>query len=149
MPAAGALAALSALPDVDPVRDALLSRVPLVAAAWAAQDAEFEAESAALAAAGAVIVPDEVELAGLVPDPASDPPDGVHGWLADMPGPLINEYLAATTETAGQRCRGPGSGDAPRVRVRVLRRMNRLSWGHPGRCWPALSQARTPRAWAG
>ncbi len=101
MPAAGTLAALSAPPDLDPVRDALLSPVQLVAAARAAQDAEFEAESAALAAAGVVIVPDEEELAGLAPDPASDPPDGVHGWLAELRGPLIDEYLAATTETAG------------------------------------------------
>src|SRR5579863_10038962 len=108
MPAAGALAAPSALPDVDPVRDAPLSRLHVIHAVWAAQEAEFEAESAALAASGAVIVPDEEELAGLVPDPASDPPDGVHGWLADLPGPLVDEYLAATTETAGPDLRRAG-----------------------------------------
>jgi hypothetical protein len=55
-------------------------------------------EIAALEAAGECAVPTEDELAGLAPDPLAGPPDGEHGWLADLPGPLLDEYLAATAE---------------------------------------------------
>jgi hypothetical protein len=33
-------------------------------------------------------------------DPDSAPPDGLQAWLGDLPGPLLDEYLAATVETA-------------------------------------------------
>jgi hypothetical protein len=72
-----------------------------VAAAWAAQDRELIAEIVALEAAGVVTVPDEDELAGLALDPETAPPDGVHGWFADLPGPLIDEYFAAAAEVSG------------------------------------------------
>jgi hypothetical protein len=64
---------------------------------WAGADAELDAGFAALAAAD---VPSEEELAGLVPDLDAGPPDGEFAWLADLPGPLLDEYLAATTEPA-------------------------------------------------
>ena len=85
----------------EPVRAAPLSRVQPVAAAWAAQDRELIAEIVALEAAGVVTVPDEDELAGLALDPETAPPDGVHGWFADLPGPLLDEYFAAAAEVSG------------------------------------------------
>jgi hypothetical protein len=86
----------------DGLRHALLARVRTVAASeWTSQDAELAAEIAALETAGECAVPSEAELAGLAPDPRSDPPDGEYEWLADLPGPLLDEYLAATAEPAG------------------------------------------------
>jgi hypothetical protein len=76
------------------VREALLARAR--PAALADQDAGLDAEFAALEAAGECVVPTE---AGLAPDPLAGPPDGEYGWLAELPGPLLDEYLAA----AGQR----------------------------------------------
>src|SRR5215471_15834451 len=49
--------------DFDPVREALCSGGP-VAAAWAAQDAELDAEIAALEAAGVLTAPAEEEQPG-------------------------------------------------------------------------------------
>jgi hypothetical protein len=63
-------------------------------------DADFDAESAALEAAGWCEVPTPAELAGLAPDPLAGPPDGEWAWLAELPGPLRDEYLAATAEPA-------------------------------------------------
>src|SRR5215468_9107380 len=89
----------SAPSPADRLRVALLARVRTAAAsAWASQDAELADEIAALEAAGECAVPTEDELDGLAPDPLSDPPDGEHGWLADLPGPLLDEYLAASVE---------------------------------------------------
>jgi hypothetical protein len=68
------------------------------ASEWASQDAELADEIAALEAAGECAVPSEAELAGLAPDPLAGPPDGEYGWLADLPGPLLDEYLAASAE---------------------------------------------------
>ncbi len=86
----------------DDLREALLARVRSASAGeWARQDAELDAEVAALEAAGAHEVPSEAELAGLAPDPLAGPPDGTLGWLADLPGPLLDEYIAATTRPAG------------------------------------------------
>ncbi len=87
-------------PDLDPVRDALLCRIEPVAAAWAAQDAELDAEIAALERAGVFTVPAAEEWPGPAVDPDSAPPDGLQAWLADLPGPLLEEYLAATAEAA-------------------------------------------------
>jgi hypothetical protein len=71
-----------------------------VAAAWAAQDAELDAEIAALEGAGVFTVPAAEERQAPALDPDSAPPDGLHAWLADLPGPLLEEYLAATAEAA-------------------------------------------------
>ena len=118
MPAAGAMAKPPSPPDRtelpspldrDPVREALLRRVEPVAAAWAAQDAELDAEIAALAAAGALTAPAEDERPGPALDPDSAPADGLHAWLADLPGPLLDEYLAVTAGSAPDGLRaGPG-----------------------------------------
>ncbi|HEY6280095.1 MAG TPA: HNH endonuclease signature motif containing protein [Streptosporangiaceae bacterium] len=40
------------------------------------------------------------EWYGLAPDPDADPPDGPDAWLADLPEPLLAEYLAASAEPA-------------------------------------------------
>jgi hypothetical protein len=100
----------------------LLARVWSVAAEpWAGQEAEWEAELAALEATGAYEVPTEAELAGVAPDPLAGPPEGEWAWLADLPGPLLEEYLEATAEPvrpeplpAGlwSRAAGDGSGFA-------------------------------------
>ena len=80
-----------------------------MAAAWAAQDAELDAEIAALAAAGALTAPAEDERPGPALDPDSAPADGLHAWLADLPGPLLDEYLAVTAGSAPDGLRaGPG-----------------------------------------
>jgi hypothetical protein len=80
------------------LREALLARVR--PGGWAGADAGLDGQFAALAAAGADGVPTEAELAGLAPDLDAGPPDGEFAWLADLPGPLLDEYLAATTEPA-------------------------------------------------
>ena len=93
-------AALPSPLDLDPVRDALLRRIEPVAAAWAAQDAELDDEIAALEHAGVFTVPAAEERPDPAVDPDSAPPDGLQAWLADLPGPLLEEYLAATAEAA-------------------------------------------------
>src|SRR5215472_16276658 len=93
-----ASAALSPSPD-DGLREALLARV--LPGAWACQEAGLDSETAALEVPGERDVPSEEELAGLAPDPLAGPPDGEYAWLADLPGPLLDEYLAATAEPAG------------------------------------------------
>ena len=93
-------AALPTPLDRDSAREALLRRVEPVGAAWAAQDAELDAEIAALAAAGALTVPAEEVPPGPALDPDSPPADGLYAWLADLPGPLLDEYLAVTAESA-------------------------------------------------
>ena len=99
---AGPSSPASPSPSADGLREALQARVQFAeASAWASQDAQFEAEIAALEAAGGCPVPSEEELAGLAPDPLAGPPDGEYAWLADLPGPLLDEYLAATAEPAG------------------------------------------------
>ena len=113
-------APLSAPLDRDPGWETLLRRVEPVAAEWAAQDAELDAEIAALAAAGALTVPAEEERLGPALDPDGAPADGLHAWLADLPGPLLDEYLAVTAESAPQGLRAglggcathPGAGFA-------------------------------------
>ena len=94
-PSAVAGAAHRPAPAGDRWREALLARVPpATAAVWAAQDAELEAEMAALDA-GEIVVPAAEELAGQAPDLYAGPPEGALGWLADLPGPLLEEYLDA------------------------------------------------------
>ena len=83
------------------MREALLHPVELVAAAWAAQDAELDAEIAALAAAGMLTVPTGVEQPGLALDPDGDPPQGLHVWLAGLPGTPSDEDPAATADATG------------------------------------------------
>ena len=102
-------AALAPPLEGDRFWDALLRWVEPVAAAWAAQDAELDAEIAALEAAGVFAVPAGEQWLGLAFGPQSAPPDGPHVWLADLPGPLFDEDLAATAVAAG-----PGNAvDAP------------------------------------
>jgi hypothetical protein len=102
----------------DGLREALLARVRSAAGDWA--EAEWEAECAALEAAGAV-PPSDAELDGLAPDPYAGPPDGADAWLADLPGALLDEYVAATEEPVGpepiaagfwSRSAGDGAGFA-------------------------------------
>jgi hypothetical protein len=95
-PAAGGGAAPRPAPAGDGLREALLARVRL--GAWDGQDAGWEAEIAAQEAAGLCEVPAVDELDVLEPDPLAGPPDGELAWLADLPGPLLDEYLAATAE---------------------------------------------------
>src|SRR5437763_24127 len=80
-------------PDFDPVREALCSVGP-VTAAWAAQEAELDAEVAALEAAGLLTAPAEEEQPGPDFDPGSVPPQ----WLADLPGSAYDECLVATAD---------------------------------------------------
>ena len=87
--------------DFDPVWEALCSVGP-VAAAWAAQDAELDAEIAALEAAGVLTAPAEEEqqqCPSLNPD--SVPPHGLRPWLADLSGSPFDECLVATTDATG------------------------------------------------
>ena len=90
--------------------DALLRWVEPVAAAWAAQDAELDAEIAALEAAGVFAVPAGEQWPGLAFGPQSAPPDGPHVWLAGLPGPLLDEYFADTVAAAGPEVLRTGPG---------------------------------------
>jgi Domain of unknown function (DUF222) len=65
--------------------------------AWADQDAELDAEIAALEAAGLLTAPAEEEQPGLALDPDGIPP---HAWLADLSGSAFDEYLAAAADAA-------------------------------------------------
>ncbi len=75
-----------------------LRSVERTAAAWAAQDAELDAEIAALAAVGVLTVPAEEERLGPDLDPDSVSPDGLHPWLADLSALSFDECLAATAD---------------------------------------------------
>lgn len=95
----------------DRLREALLARVqPATASVWAAQDAELDAEIAARGFDPPV--PTVEELEGSAPDPYAGPPEGAWGWLADLPGPLREEYLDATAEPRGAK---PPTGAWDRV----------------------------------
>ena len=112
VPSSIAGAAHRSAPAVDRWREALLARVrPATAAVWAAQEAELEAEMAALDAVE-IVVPAVEELEGQAPDPYAGPPEGAWGWLADLPGPLLEEYLNATAELPGPGPLGSGDGAA-------------------------------------
>src|SRR5215467_1841177 len=100
-PSAIARAVHRPAPAADRLQAALLARVQSAnASVWPSQDAELEAEMAALDAVDSV-VPTVEELAGQAPDPYAGPPEGAWGWLADLPGPLLEEYLDATAEPPG------------------------------------------------
>jgi uncharacterized protein DUF222 len=119
-PAASAGAARRPAPDKARLREALLARMRPTAEELL--DAEWAAEVAALEAAGAEAVPPPAgELPGIDPGPLAAPPDGADAWLADLPGPLLDEYLAATEPPAGpepiaagfwNRSTGDGAGFA-------------------------------------
>jgi Domain of unknown function (DUF222) len=106
----------------DELRETLLARVRwATAATWECPDAELDAEAAVLEAAGEYVVPSEAELSGLAPDPLAGPPEGALAWLADLPGPLLDEYVRATSEPTGpepikagwwSRAAGDGGGFA-------------------------------------
>jgi hypothetical protein len=113
LPAPSAVARAAHRPALagDRLREALLARVqPATASLWASQDAELEAEMAALDAVDSV-VPTAEELAGQAPDPYAGPPEGAWGWLADLPGPLLEEYLDATAEPRGPEPLAAGTWD--------------------------------------
>lgn len=95
--------------DFDPVREALCSAGP-VAAAWAAQDAELDAEIAALEAAGVLTAPAEEELPGPGLDPDCLPPRGLRPREADLSGSPLDEYFPAITDAT--------STEMPRARRR-------------------------------
>jgi hypothetical protein len=84
-------------PDHDPV----LGPAGLIVAAWAAQDAELDAEIAALEAVGALTVPADEGQPGSAPDPHSVAPHGLHAWLADLAGSPVDECLAIRTDATG------------------------------------------------
>jgi hypothetical protein len=119
-PAASAGAARRPAPDKARLREALLARMRPTAEELL--DAEWDAEIAALEAAGAETVPPPAEEPpGLDPGPLAAPPDGADAWLADLPGPLLDEYLAATEVPEGpepiaagfwNRSTGDGAGFA-------------------------------------
>ncbi len=119
-PAASAGAARRPAPDKARLREALLARMRPTAEELL--DAEWDAEIAALEAAGAEAVPPPAEeLPVLDPGPLAAPPDGADAWLADLPGPLLDEYLAATEAPEGpepiaagfwNRSTGDGAGFA-------------------------------------
>ena len=101
MPVSGAGAGPASQPAPgDELRETLLARVRQVSVEEC-QDADWEAELAALEAAGECHVPTDEELAGLAPDPLAGPPDGEYAWLAELPGPLLDEYIAATAGPGG------------------------------------------------
>jgi hypothetical protein len=82
------------------VWEALCSVGP-VAAAWAAQDAELDAEIAVLEAAGVLTAPAEEEQPGPSLDPDSVPPRGLRPWLAGLSGSPLDECLMSTTDATG------------------------------------------------
>jgi hypothetical protein len=71
-----------------------------VAAAWAAQDAELDAEIAALEALGVFAAPAEEEQPGPDFDPDSVPPRGPYPWLADPSGSPFDECRAPAAVAA-------------------------------------------------
>jgi len=83
-------------------------------------DAELDAEIAALERAGVFTAPAAEQRPGSAVDPDSAPPDGLQAWLADLPGPLLEEYLAAEVEAAPEAPRAGlcGSRHARRSSVR-------------------------------
>ena len=100
------------------LREQLLARARAAtdwaATDWAAQGQDDALESLADRELEALGID---ELWGLTPDPSCAPPDGEEAWLADLPGPLLAEYLAAIEEPpgpepipAGKLCRETGDG---------------------------------------
>src|SRR5215467_12253848 len=106
--------------DFDPVQEGRCLVGP-VAVAWAAQDAELDAEIAALEAAGVLTAPAEEEQPGPDLDPDNIPPHGLRPWLAGLSGSPFDECLVATADATGpemprttcrDRVRGGGLGFA-------------------------------------
>jgi Domain of unknown function (DUF222) len=80
---------------------ALLARARSAARSWAGGEAAWAVEEAAPEAmADRAEPPSEEELAWLA-DPWVGPPDGAEAWLADLPGPLQDEYFEAVAGPAG------------------------------------------------
>ncbi len=114
-PAAGATSAGRPARGGEGLRESLLARLRPV------QAGEWQARVAALVSAGMCRMPTGAESAGPPPDPLAAPPDGEDAWLAELPGPLLDEYIAATAEpprpeplAAGlwDRASGDGAGFA-------------------------------------
>lgn len=100
------------------LRVELLERVRVAAVrAVRCLETDLAEDLASWEAAGGLEAPPVEELYGLVPDPDCGPPDGVEAWLADLPGPLLFEYLDAVAGpgepepiVAGRLPRGGGQG---------------------------------------
>src|SRR5215472_7116954 len=90
-------------PDHDPVRETKLRQVEPMAAGWADQDAELDAEIAALEAIGALTVPAEEEQPGSALDPDGAAPHGLRAWLADLSGSSIDDCPAVPVDATDPR----------------------------------------------
>ena len=101
---------LTSPPEHDPVT----SPVEPMVATWADQDAELDAEIAALEAVGAFTVPAEEEQPGSALDPDSVPPDGLHTWLADLSGSAFDENLTACVDATSPKVPWAGRRDRTR-----------------------------------
>ena len=98
----------------DLVQEAMVRPAGAVAAAWAAQDAELDAEIAALEAASALTPPAEEEQPDPDLGPDSVPPPEPHPWLADLFGSPFDEDLAATADATGLEMLRTGRRDRAR-----------------------------------
>jgi hypothetical protein len=96
------------------VQEAMVRLAGPVAAAWAAQDAELDAEIAALEAASALTPPADEEQPDLDLDPDGVPPPGLHPWLGDLSGSPFDEDLAATADATGLTMLRTGRRDCAR-----------------------------------
>jgi hypothetical protein len=86
-----------------------------MAAAWADQDAELDAEIAALEAAGALTVPAEEKPPGSALDPDSVPAHELHTWLAGLSDSPVDEHLAAPAAANDPRMSRTWRRDRARV----------------------------------
>jgi hypothetical protein len=100
-------------PDHYPVRETKLRQVEPMAAAWADQDVELDAEIAALEAVGALTVPVEEEP-GSALDPHSAAPHGLGARLADLYGSPIDECPAAPVNATDPKVPRTGRRDHAR-----------------------------------
>jgi hypothetical protein len=82
-----------------------------MAAAWADQDVELDAEIAALEAVGALTAPAEEEQPGSALDPDSPAPHGLRAWLTDLSGSPIDECSAVPVDATGPKVTRTGPHD--------------------------------------
>jgi hypothetical protein len=101
-----------------------------VMAAWAAQEAELDAEIAALEAAGVLTAPAEEQQPGPDLDPYRLPPRGLHPCLAGLSGSPFDECLQATAAATGDSsCHRP---EMPRTACRDRARSGELGFAAGG-----------------
>ena len=117
------------------MREALRSLERAVAA-WTAQDAELDAEIAALEAAGVLTVPAEGELPGPDLDPDCAPPAALQAWLADLSSALpSDECHPAAADRTGPKISRPGRRDRAGVAHLDSQRVGPPICCRPGRRW--------------